>query len=426
MKKTNHFCLLLCACTILCSCMSLSNKALYSKDKIVSCATPEEFYNALLGAIKSTRGGARTDTVGEFYAVAKQKGYEPICLADGVVFLFDGTGRTVRSVEVRGDLNGWMGDSSYPKIPLANIEGTSFYMSEVLPLDGSSRIDYKFVVNGSDWLLDDANKNVCYGGFGPNSEFCMPLYARSEWVGKRDVAHGKVAGSEIIFSKFLNYTVQYTVYLPAGYSAEKKYPLLVTTDGQEYSDEKLGDTCNTADNLIAAGRITPIVIVFVDPRNPEKISENRRESQFCCNENYASFLATELYNVILEKYAVEKDPAKTCILGTSLGGLNSAYTVLRHADVFGLAAIQSPAIWYLGYDNNVLLSLYQNESRSAVKKIWIDAGTVYDTAVMARKFVSLLSSKGYENVSYHEFAEGHSWGSWKNRIPNILMYFFAK
>jgi len=38
--------------------------------------------------------------------------------------------------------------------------------------------------------------------------------------------------------------------------------------------------------------------------------------------------------------------------------------------------------------------------------------------------VELLKKKGCSNISYHEYPESHSWGSWKNRIPDILIYLF--
>ncbi|MCI0693235.1 T9SS type A sorting domain-containing protein [candidate division KSB1 bacterium] len=41
-----------------------------------------------------------------------------------------------------------------------------------------ARLDYKFVLNGSTWILDPHHNKTVLGGFGPNSELAMPLYVK--------------------------------------------------------------------------------------------------------------------------------------------------------------------------------------------------------------------------------------------------------
>lgn len=94
----------------------------------------------------------------------------------GIPFLEDSTANfiylgTPNSVSVPGDFNGW----STTTWPMMQLSQTNFwYRSEFFEVD--ARLDYKFVLNGSNWILDPENPHICQGGFGPNSELSMPMY----------------------------------------------------------------------------------------------------------------------------------------------------------------------------------------------------------------------------------------------------------
>ncbi|MDH3269447.1 MAG: hypothetical protein OEM46_11400, partial [Ignavibacteria bacterium] len=88
----------------------------------------------------------------------------------GIPFIEDSTANFIylgyqNSVSVPGDFNGW----STTAWPMTHLSQTNFwYRSEIFELD--ARLDYKFIINGSNWILDPENPNICQGGFGPNSE----------------------------------------------------------------------------------------------------------------------------------------------------------------------------------------------------------------------------------------------------------------
>ncbi|MBC8277075.1 MAG: hypothetical protein H8E46_02510, partial [FCB group bacterium] len=69
------------------------------------------------------------------------------------------------SVTVPGDFNGWNPNSDYMTL----ITGTEFHY-KTKTFESDARLDYKFVVSGSNWILDPLNPHTCYGGYGPNSE----------------------------------------------------------------------------------------------------------------------------------------------------------------------------------------------------------------------------------------------------------------
>jgi hypothetical protein len=70
----------------------------------------------------------------------------------------------VSSVYVPGDANGWNANA----FPMSKVPNTNLWY-RVQNFEADARLDYKFVLNGSNWILDPRNDQKVSGGFGPNS-----------------------------------------------------------------------------------------------------------------------------------------------------------------------------------------------------------------------------------------------------------------
>jgi enterochelin esterase-like enzyme len=172
------------------------------------------------------------------------------------------------------------------------------------------------------------------------------------------------------------------------------------------------------DNLIYRKMIEPVIAVFIDPRNPSNLSLNRRMSEYRANIKFADFVADELVTHIDSNYKTDSDPAKRAIMGTSLGGWNSAFFGLMRHDVFGLVAIHSPS------SNQAIISGYAEAERLPLK-IFMSTGLINDTGQQAQQLRDVFNGKGYP-LLYKEVNEGHSWGNWRALIDDPLMWFFAE
>ena len=62
-------------------------------------------------------------------------------------------------------------------------------------------------------------------------------------------------------------------------------------------------------------------------------------------DDYVDFLAKTLKPYIDNNYRTKKDARHTTVAGSSMGGLISAYAVLKYPNVFGNAGVFSPAFW---------------------------------------------------------------------------------
>lgn len=387
--------------------------------KDINKTTPSAFYNSILPALNACANPVQRQALSDsIYDIALSKKWIPVVFADTAIFLYKHNSTAEAKIQVFGDLNGWS-DTKSPQITLSNYPNTTLYFGIYKAPDTSTRVDYKLVVNGS-WILDPGNPKLAWGGMGSNSELALSGYVYSEWVKERMKGNkGTLSDNIKIHSDSLKYDINYKVYLPFGYTSAVKYPVVFITDGQEYSDKNLGAVNIVADNLIMDGKIKPVILIFIDPRDPVT-GTNRRMDEYVNNRDFAHFLSTELYSQIKSNYSITGTANQTAILGTSLGGINSAYTGILHPDVFGLIAMQSPAFWYYP----TVLDMYTTTDKAPLK-IYMDAGTIYDTQEKASAMKAILDTKGYQ-LHYAEYSEGHSWGSWRARIDDILIYFFQK
>lgn len=109
---------------------------------------------------------------------------------------------------------------------------------------------------------------------------------------------------------------------------------------------------HTIGNLIADGRIEPVLAVFVDAREPGRPDNNRREQEFLGrSEATARFIAEELVLAVDRAYRTDASPAGRAIQGASYGGVIATYIQVRFPEVFQKAAIFSPAYWVLSDPN---------------------------------------------------------------------------
>jgi len=218
-----------------------------------------------------------------------------------------------------------------------------------------------------------------------------------------------------IHSPELGYDLQYRVYQPTGF--QSGLPTLFVTDGEAYL--QYGQLAQLLDTEIASGRITPLLVVFVDSRDPDDLSKNRRHSQFMCNQKYAAFYRQQLIPAINIQYQVSTQRQDRVILGLSFGAVNAACFGLLLPDVFAGIAMQSPGnSQHIG----LLRKMYQ-QSQHIDLNMFLSIGSKKDNTAAGRKFHQTLLDKGYR-VAYHEVPFGHDWQNWQPLLDDILQHYF--
>ena len=173
------------------------------------------------------------------------------------------------------------------------------------------------------------------------------------------------------------------------------------------------------DEAVSSGLIEPLVVVFLDSRNPDELDENRRTTEFMCNTKYAGFFANELIPAISKEQPVSLSREDRVILGVSFGGLNAACFGLALSELFSGIAMQSPAS---GKHLDVVRELY--EERAALPlKVFISVGTRNDNTGAVKHFDKTLENKGYD-VTFIKVHGTHDWKNWTPLIDDVLLTFF--
>ena len=364
-------------------------------------------------------GASRDQVLSDFWKEVADRG-TPLIEADGntVVFLFRGNDD---SVKLTGDMTGWN-----TQLPLSRCEGTDLF-SLKMSFPADARLDYMFVVDTGNTVLDPCNPRSVMGGFGPKSELAMPGFRQAPELEKHtDVPAGTLT-TVTHSSAILKYEHTLYVYLPAGYeSGANRYPVVYFQDGSDYLE--LAYAGRTLDNVIAGGSIQPVMAVFVVP---PIASDRNRTTEYRMNELYAKFFASELAPFIDAQYRTLPRAQHRLVIGPSSGGLASLLIAFRYPEVFGLAASQSG---FVSFGGDSIITLFESMPRRPLR-LYIDAG-VYETAVRPaggdeenflqanRRLRDVLIAQGY-GAEYREFQDGHSWGRWRNELPSILRLFFA-
>lgn len=346
----------------------------------------------------------KTAAVDSFITYARTRGI-PFITGDSANFIYRGN---VTSISIAGDFNSWN-----PSWNMINLPQTNFwYYSRVFESD--ARLDYKFVTNGSTWILDPENPKQVMGGFGPNSELAMPMYVQPWEINYRpNISRGTVV-NKTIFSVNVNTTYQLRIYLPPDYDSTnaKRYPTVYFQDGFEYIS--LGYAVNVIDNLLDSNKIQPVIAVFVRPNNRNDEYAGAKRNQ------YRLFFANELVPYIDSTFKTIKQADKRLVLGDSFGGNISAIISYNHPDVFGLCGLHSGAFWPNNYEiyNQIISGPYKN-----IK--WCSIWGSYEGSLVTnmRSFRDFLLNNNYQ-LRWKERPEGHSWGLWRATIDDMLMFFF--
>ena len=240
-----------------------------------------------------------------------------------------------------------------------------------------------------------------------------------------------------------------TVFVPAGYpGAADPYPLLLLHDGQNLFDPTRafgGETwhvAETADALIAAGAIPPIVIAGVDHGGDARVREYTPTagSQPGAGQvgRHARFLTEEVVPFLARQYAVRTDVDGLGLGGASLGGLATVAVALAAPGRFGRLIVMSPSVWW---DRLAILRRLRRTPLEPVPRTWVDVGlregakTVRD----ARDLADLLDPEsgqsrgerpaGHRNADQVRFEidpEGdHSERSWARRFGAALAFCYG-
>ena len=229
------------------------------------------------------------------------------------------------------------------------------------------------------------------------------------------------------------------VYLPPTYleNTEARFGVVYMQDGQNLFDAATafgGNEWKVDETLDAAaedGSIREVVVVGI-----ENTGGRIDELTPTVDATYGGGKANQYLSMIIDELKPKIDAElrtiptreQTAVMGSSLGGLFSAYVGVHRSDVFGLVGAMSPSTWW---DNTFILGDVATMAGKPVRplRVYVDSGDagnsndgVANTTLLAGKYRSVGYTDGKDFKHVVQAGGQHNEISWAQRLPAALAF----
>jgi enterochelin esterase-like enzyme len=282
---------------------------------------------------------------------------------------------------------------------------------------------YSLIIDGV--AVADPASETFYGMSRMASGFEVPFKGDSYYE-EKDVPHGDIRIKRY-YSNVTNTWRNFYMYTPAGYdeNVNAKYPVLYIMHGggeDQRGWATQGKTDLILDNLVAAKKAVPMIVIMVDGNLP--LNGFGEESL----RVFEKELKQSIIPFVEKNYRVKTEPQYRALAGLSMGGIQTLYAGVRNTEMFSYLGVFSSG-WFAAQKDltDPQYEYWKNNAdkiNSNLKKFWISQGGKED---IAWQNCQLMRSKLDElkiKYTYSEYPGGHSWPVWRNNIFNFAQILF--
>ena len=347
-----------------------------------------------------------------------------------------------RSIQVAG------GDG-LGKGPFPMTKGADGTWSVTIPPPVPGFHYYWFVLDGVD--VNDPT-SLTYFGYGKETSGIEIPEPAADYYAMKNVPHGEVR-EKWYFSKTTGEWRRALVYTPPGYDSnpKRRYPVLILQHG--YGEDETGWTRQgraqwILDNLIAAGRARPMIIVMDRgyARKPGMppftlTADTPNKNLRLGFSAFEDVVMHDLIPSIDESYRTIPDRDHRAMAGLSMGGMQTLFIALHHLDEFAyFASLSGPMMrttdpgerfgpslvgpfdTHTAYDGAFADPAKFN---ARVKLFWIGAGTaeaqLYENIDGA---VDALRKSGVRLRYFESSGTAHEWQTWRRDLNDLAARLF--
>ena len=252
-----------------------------------------------------------------------------------------------------------------------------------------------------------------YGSTRWESGIEIPAHDR-DFYALKDVPHGLV--SQVLFpSPSTNTSRRAFVYTPPGYGKDLKtrYPVLYLQHGwgeDETAWANQGHANLIMDNLIAAGKIKPFIIVMTYGMTNDVRMGGMRNFKI---DGFQTVLVDELIPYIDGNFLTMANQPNRAMAGLSMGGMETKTITLNKPDVFSHFGLLSGGT-------------YKPEDitdKSKVKLIFLSCGSK-ERPDGVKSAAIALKDAGFNAVSYVSEGTAHEFLTWRRSLLEMAPMLF--
>ena len=326
------------------------------------------------------------------------------------------------SIALRGSVAPWSWDTGAPMT--AGPNDTFTLTSKAI----TSAFQFKPMLDDATWSLGP-NYNGVPGG-------TVDVYPRfTQVAGTWSLAYQ-------FTSTILGNTRGIYVYLPPTYleNTLASMPVVYMHDGQNLFDPAAsfdGQTWqvpqamdaaamsgdDSAEAIVVGASTTPLTASPSTRRSPTR----RQSPSGGDGDAYLQMIVEELKPHVDQTLRTIPDRDHTTMIGSSLGGLITAYAGVTHADVFGQVGALSPSTWW---DSDWLLGdVGKTPASPRPLRVYVDSGNAgpsRDDVTQTRKLAAEYRTLGYKEGTTLDYlvqnGGQHSETYWAERLPGTLAF----
>jgi enterochelin esterase family protein len=225
------------------------------------------------------------------------------------------------------------------------------------------------------------------------------------------------------------------VYTPPGYEkSTEKYPVLYLLHGASDSDNSwtsVGRANFILDNLIAAGKAKPMIIVMpaghTGPFSFTFAAPPAADGQpGIGNRGFEDEFAKDIRPYVEKHYRVAADRGSRAIAGLSMGGAQTLDIALANLKDYGYVGVYSSGLLFRNLenwerDNKEVLG--DAAAKEGLKLFWFATGSQDFLIAQSRQTVELFKNQGFKPV-FKESDGGHTWINWQQYLHEFAPQLF--
>ncbi|MBN1362184.1 MAG: esterase family protein [Sedimentisphaerales bacterium] len=253
----------------------------------------------------------------------------------------------------------------------------------------------------------------------------LPTYMDTSFYAEKDVPHGKV--EQATYTNYAGREKRMHIYLPPGYetSGERRYPVLYLNHGGGDDDAKWTSTARDGgnaqfilDNLIAAGKAKPMIIVMPNTRGIASAEPPTPGQDNACTQEYLK----DIIPCVESHYRAA--PGRE---NRALGGFVVMNVGLSHLDTFSELYVYSSGYFEQqreAFETNFETLLADPETNNKFRvPLYIAAGETDIALLNSQSTLAIFNKHGIRNFWVFS-SGGHDWANWRRYLHQTAQIMF--